>query len=148
MADFIFNNAKGRIRTFAELAGSDDAIVVVPIETTGIEADATLKDYDDLAALLAGASNEQTTLGRKSLTSALTVTIDDTNDRVDIDAPDQVWTGTAGNAVSALVWCYDSDTTGGGDASIVPMSKHDFVFTPDGTDVTAVVAAAGLMRAA
>lgn len=148
MSDFIFNNAKGRIRTFAELAGSNDAIVVVPIETSGIEADSTLRDYDDLSALLAGSSNEQTTLGRKTITSALTVTVDDTNDRVDIDAPDQVWTGTAGNAVSALVWCYDSDTTGGGDASIVPMSKHDFVFTPDGTDVTAVVAAAGLMRAA
>lgn len=146
MADFIFNNALGRIRTFAELAGTNDAIVVVPVEATGLETDSTLRDYDDLAALLAGSTNEQTALGRKSLTSALTVTIDDTNNRVDIDAPDQVWTGTSGNAVGALVWCYDADTTGGGDASIVPMSKHDFSFTPDGTDVTAVVAAAGLMR--
>ncbi|GIH26062.1 hypothetical protein Aph01nite_43720 [Acrocarpospora phusangensis] len=146
MADLILNNALGRIRTFAELAGSNDAIVVVPLEASGLEADATLRDYDDLASLLAGSSNEQTTLGRKSLTSALTVTVDDTNNRVDIDAPDQVWTATAGNAVGALLWCYDSDTTGGGDASIVPMSKHDFSFTPDGTDVTAVVAAAGLMR--
>lgn len=146
MADFIFNNALGRIRTFAELAGTNDAVVVVPVEATGLEADGTLRDYDDLSTLLAGATNEQSTLGRKSITSALTVTIDDTNNRVDFDAPDQVWTGATGNGVGALLWCYDSDTTGGGDATIVPMSKHDFAFTPDGTDITAVVAAAGLMR--
>lgn len=147
MADFVFNNAKGRIRTFAELAGANDGLVVVPIEATGIEADGTLKDYDDLQSLLAGTSNEQTTLGRKTITSPLTVTIDDINDWVDIDAPDQVWTATAGNAVAALLWCYDPDTTGGTDGDIIPISKHDFAFTPDGTDVTAVVAASGLLRA-
>lgn len=146
MADWIANNALGRIRTFAELPATNDAIVVVPVEAAGLEADATLRDYDDLASALAGTTNEQTTLGRKTITSALTVTIDDTNNRVDIDAPDQVWTSATGNAVGALIWCYDGDTTGGGDASIVIMSKHDFAFTPDGTDITAVVAAAGLMR--
>lgn len=146
MADWIANNALGRIRTFAELPATNDAIVVVPVEATGLEADGTLRDYDDLAAALAGSTNEQTTLGRKTITSALTVTIDDTNNRVDIDAPDQVWVGATGNGVGALIWCYDADTTGGGDASIVIMSKHDFAFTPDGTDITAVVAAAGLMR--
>lgn len=147
MSDFVFNNAKGRIRTFAELAGTNDALIVVPLEASGLETDTTLKDYDDLATLLAGASNEQTSLGRKTITTPLTVTIDDTNDRVDIDAPDQVWTATSGNAVGALLWCYDADTTGGTDANIIPVSKHDFSFTPDGTDVTAVVAAAGLLRA-
>ena len=79
MANFVFNIAKGRLRTYAELAGTNDALILVPIETTGIEADATLKDYDDLAALLAGTSNEQTTAGRKTITAA-TVTVDDTND--------------------------------------------------------------------
>ncbi|WP_030506371.1 hypothetical protein [Microbispora rosea] len=147
MSDFVFNNAKGRIRTFAELAGSNDALIVVPLEASGLEADGTLKDYDDLASLLAGASNEQTSLGRKTITTPLTVTIDDTNDRVDIDAPDQVWTATSGNAVGALLWCYDGDTTAGTDANIIPVSKHDFSFTPDGTDVTAVVNSSGLLRA-
>jgi len=148
VADFIFNIAKGIIKHYASLPATNDALIVVPIETTGIEADGTLKDHDTLATLLAGTSNEQTTLGRKTVNSGIIITVDDTNDRVDIDAPDQTWTGTAGNAVSALLWCYDPDTTGGTDADIVPVSKHDFVFTPDGTDVTAVVAAAGLLRAA
>lgn len=147
MADLIFNIAKGMIKYYASLPATDDALIVVPLESSGIEADATLKDYDDLASLLAGSSNEQTSLGRKTVNSGIVITVDDTNDRVDIDAPDQVWTATSGNAVGALLWCYDGDTTAGTDANIVPVSKHDFSFTPDGTDVTAVVAAAGLLRA-
>jgi hypothetical protein len=147
MSDFVFNNAKGMIRYYASLPATNDAFIVVPLESSGIETDSTLKDYDDLASLLAGTSNEQTSLGRKTVNSGIVITVDDTNDRVDIDAPDQVWTATSGNAVGALLWCYDGDTTAGTDANIVPVSKHDFSFVPDGTDVTAVVAAAGLLRA-
>jgi len=147
MADLIFNIAKGMIKYYASLPATNDALIVVPLESSGIEADGTLKDYDDLSSLLAGTSNEQTSLGRKTVNSGIVITVDDTNDRVDIDAPDQVWTGTLGNPVGALLWCYDPDTTTGDDGDIIPVSKHDFSFTPDGTDVTAVVAAAGLLRA-
>src|SRR5215211_8913369 len=101
--DFTFNNAMGRLRTFAELPAANDALIVVPIETTGLEADGTLRDYDDLLALLAGASNEQTTLGRKTISASVTVTVDDTNNRVDIDTPDQVWTAGTGNAIAKLL---------------------------------------------
>lgn len=118
------------------------------LEAASIETDATLKDYDDLSALLAGTSNEQTTLGRKTISSSITVTVDDTNDRVDIAIPDQVYTAAAGNATGAVLFCYDGDTTGGTDSNIVPMSKHDFTTTPDGSDLTVDVPAAGAMRAA
>ncbi|TQS30043.1 hypothetical protein [Microbispora sp. KK1-11] len=147
MADWVANIAKGMIKYYASLPATNDALIVVPLEASGLEADSTLKDYDDLASLLAGSTNEQTSLGRKTVNSGIVITVDDTNDRVDIDAPDQVWTSTSGNAVGALLWCYDGDTTAGTDANIVPVSKHDFSFVPDGTDVTAVVAAAGLLRA-
>ncbi len=147
MSDFVFNVSKGIIKHYASLPATNDALIVVPLEASGIETDTTLKDHDDLETLLAGTSNEQTSLGRKTVTTGIVITVDDTNDRVDIDAPDQVWTATSGNAVGALLWCYDADTTGGTDANIIPVSKHDFSFTPDGTDVTAVVAAAGLLRA-
>jgi hypothetical protein len=43
--------------------------------------------------------------------------------------------------------CYDNDTTAGTDANIVPMTKHDFTVTPDGTDITGVIATAGFGRA-
>jgi hypothetical protein len=36
-----------------------------------------------------------------------------------------------------LLVCYDSDTTGGTDANIVPISCHDFPITPDGSNVEA-----------
>lgn len=144
--DFVFNNAKGRVRAYAELPNASDALVLVPIETTNIEADSTLKDYDDLSALLAGSSNEQTTIGRKSVTSA-TITVDDTNDRVDIDVADQTYTGPTGNPVGKFLWCYDSDTGAGTDANIVPMTAHAVSWTPDGNDANIVINAAGIFRA-
>lgn len=146
MADLVFNIAKGKVKYYCELPAANDALIVIPIEATGLEADATLKDYDDVAALIAGSSNEQTTLGRKTITSA-TITVDDTNDRVDIDIADQVWTASAGNGVGALLVAYDPDTTGGTDSTLVPLTKHDFAVTPDGTDITAQIAAAGFYRA-
>ena len=39
------------------------------------------------------------------------------------------------------------DTTAGTDANIVPLTMHDFVVTPDGSDITAQIAAAGFYRA-
>lgn len=146
MADFCFNVSKGKVKYYSELPASNDALIVVPIETTGIEADSTMKDYDDLAALLAGSSNEQTTMGRKTITS-VTVTVDDTNDRVDIDIADPVWIGATGNAISKLLVCYDPDTTTGTDSTLVPLTAHDFAVTPDGSDVTAQINAAGFFRA-
>lgn len=139
MASFVFNIALGRERTFAELGAANDALVAIPLETSGIESDATLRDKDDVAALVAGATNEQTTMGRVTLTN-VTVTVDDTNDRVNIDCDDLVWSGATGNPISAIVIAYDGDTTGGTDANIVPLTKHDFAATPDGTTITATVA--------
>lgn len=146
MADIVFNIAKGRVAELAALAAADDALIVVPIETAGIVTDATMRDYDTLAALLGGASNEQTTMGRVTATT-VTVTVDDSNDRVDVDMDDVTWAAAAGNAISALVVCYDADTTGGTDANIVPITKHDFVVTPDGSDIVAQVPTGGFYRA-
>lgn len=139
MADFVFNIAKGKVKYYAELPAANDALVVIPLESAGIEADATLKDYDTVSALLAGTTNEQTTAGRKTVTS-VTVTVDDANDRLDLDFADQTWTGLTGNAIGALLIAYDPDTTGGTDADLVPLTKHDWAVTPDGSDVTATVA--------
>jgi hypothetical protein len=147
MADFVFNNVKGEVKTLCGLPAANDALIVVLLEAAGVEADATLKDYDALDTLLAGASNEQTNQARKVISASVTITVDDTNDRVDIDIPDQVWTALGGSAVGDLLVCYDGDTTGGTDANIRPLTCHDWAITPDGSDVTAVVATAGFYRA-
>ncbi|GIJ51318.1 hypothetical protein Val02_82040 [Virgisporangium aliadipatigenens] len=138
MADFVFNIAKGMTSYYGGLPATNDAFVVIPIEASGVEADSVLRDYDNVSVLLAAATNEQTTMGRKTITS-VTVTVDDTNDRVAIDTADVTWTGATGNAISDLLLAYDGDTTGGTDANLVPMSWHDFSITPDGSDVTATV---------
>lgn len=148
MADVVFNIAKGRVAELAALGAANDALIAVPIETSGIESDATLIDYNDLAAILAAANNEQTSnMTRKTLAS-VTVTVDDTNNRVDVDAADITWSAATGNAISAIIICYDADTTGGTDSALVPLVKLDAVATPAGGDITYSFNAAGFFRAA
>ena len=140
MANFVFNNQLAKFgSTISNLPGANDAMILVPIETSGIEADATLRDYDDLSALLAGTSNEQTTAGRKTITS-ITPTVDDTANNYTVDCADQVYSTGSSNAVSAFVMCYDSDTTTGTDSAVLPISKHDVSWTPDGSTMTLGIA--------
>jgi len=155
MADIVINQALGRIRTFADNAAggvANAAFILVLLQAA--EADGTIRDYDDLAALLGAAGNTEATFtnyARKTISGAsITVTVDDTNDRVDIDVPDQTWTSAGGvtnNTLTDALFCYDADTTVGTDANITPMSLHDFPVTTDGSDITLQVAAAGLLRA-
>lgn len=146
MADLIFNVAKGRIAYYASLPAANDALKLVPIQTTGIVSDATMRDYTDLASLLAGASDEQTTMGRKTLTG-VTVTVDQSNDRVDLDAADVTYTAATGNAISAVVIVYDPDGTSPVDANMIPLVKLDCVISPDGSDVLLQFNSAGFARA-
>lgn len=154
MADIVLNQALGRIRTFADnAAGAVANAAFVLLLLKAAEADDALRDHDDLAALLAGTSDEAdfTNYARKTIADAsVTVTVDDTNNRVDIDVPDQTWTaagGAANNTLTDALVGYDADTTTGTDANIIPVSLHDFAVTTDGSDLTLQVAAAGLLRA-
>ena len=139
MANIVFNMALGKVKYYAELPATNDALIMVPLELTGLVADSVMRDYDNLSLLLAGASNEQTTVGRKTLAS-VTVTVDDTNDWVALDAADVTWTAPTGNAVGAVVICYDPDTTGGTDADLIPLTKHDVTGSPDTNNFTLTIA--------
>lgn len=155
MADFVFNIAKGRVAELYNRVDSNDpanSVLVVAILDANGDTDATMKDRDDFTALIGGTANEVTNSGyaRKVLTDSDIVAFapDDTNDRVDLDIPDQTWTAVgAGTAWTDLIVGYDNDSTGGTDANIIPLTLHDFAVTPDGTDITAVIAAAGFFRA-
>lgn len=151
MADFVFTIAAGKAAYYATLPAANDALIVVLLKSTGLEADGTLRDYDDLAALLAAANDEAdfTNYVRKTGAS-VTVTLDDTNNRADADLADITWTaagGASNNTLGKLLVCYDPDTTGGTDSSIIPLTAHDFTATTDGSDITATIAAAGFFRA-
>lgn len=142
MANIVFNIAKGRVVELYNRVENNDpansAIILVPIETSGLEADATLIDVDTLTALIAGTTNEQTTMGRKTLTDADLAALpapDDTNDRYEVSLPTVTWTAASGNAISKIAVCYDNDTTTGTDANIIPMCMFDFAMTPSGADI-------------
>ncbi len=158
MADQVFNIAKGRAVEWYNRVKSNDpansAFIVLLLKVA--ESDATLIDYDNLSALLAGANTEAgfTNYGRKTITDAELDALpapDDSNNRFDIDIPDQVWVDAGGGADDTLVKlliCYDADTTGGDDTNILPVAHYDFAVTTDGNDLTAEIDAAGFYRAA
>lgn len=146
MANGVFNIAKGKVKYYTELPAASDALIIVPLESAGLETDDVLNNYDDLAALLTATNNEQTTMGRKTVTT-VTNTVDDTGNTFDADFADPVWAAATGNAVGKLLVCYDGDTAAGTDANIIPLTYHDFAVTPDGSDITGTVAASGFYRA-
>jgi len=144
MADIVFNIAKGRAVELYNRVDSNDpansALILVPVDV-GATTDATIRDFDTLAAILAGGVTERTTGGwnRKTLTDSdlAALSVDDTNDRFEFTIPDQTWTAVTTGAVTDLILCYDNDTTGGTDANIIPIAMFDFPITPDGSDVVA-----------
>jgi ABC-type transport system substrate-binding protein len=138
MATITFNVALGRAAALAALPAASDALILIPLESSGLEADSVLKDKDDFAAVVAGTTNEQTTVGRKTL-SSVTVTVNDTLDRVEIDAADVVWTSPTGNAIGAMVVVYDPDSGTGTDADLIPVTKADVTWSPDGTTFTLAI---------
>ena len=155
MADQVFNIALGRIAELYNRVDLNDPAnaVLTIVVVVSTDTDATIKDLDTLALVLAEALTAEVTntnYARIELvdTDLAAFAPDDTNDRVDLDIADQTWTAVAaGDNWTDLMICYDSDSTGGTDANIVPLAWYDFVITPDGSDITAVINAAGFFRA-
>lgn len=152
MANGVFNIARGRAAYYATLPAASDALIVVLLKSAGLVADDTLNDYVDLAAILAGASDEAdfTNYARKAVTASVTVTIDNAANLVDADLPDQTWAAAGGatnNVLGKLLICYDADTGAGTDSAIIPLTYHDFSATTDCSDLTAQIASTGFFRA-
>lgn len=145
MANLVTNVGKGRFVYYATLPAASDSLIAVVLEAAGLESDDALQDYNDLAALLAGPSNEQTTMGRKTLANVV-VNKNDSANTVSIDCDDVTWTAATGNATGKLLVCY-VPATGAADNTIIPLTLHDFNVTPDGTDITVQINAAGLATA-
>lgn len=154
MANQVFNIALGRsVEFYNRVKNNDPAaseLVVAILATAGLESDATLKDFNTFAEVVAGTTNEVTNSGyaKKVLGDAdlLAWAPDDGNDRWDLDIPDQTWTAVAaGDGWSKAVINYDpvgSQTH----SDMIPMTHHDFVVVPDGSDITMQVNAAGFFR--
>ena len=149
MANFVYNQGLGKGAEWGARINANDptnsVFIIEAIATTAT--DATLKDLDDFAAIEADANTAEVTqsgYARKTINDAsgMTVTIDDTNDRTDVDTADQTWTAVAsgGSAWTDLVFGYDSDSTAGTDSGVKPLTQNDFAITTDGSDITATIA--------
>ena len=146
MADFIFNIAKG---AFVEKI-RDSASVVLILLLKAAEADATLKDRDTVALVLAEAGNTEADFTNYARKTGLTgtITVDDTNDRVDVDLPDQTWSsagGASNNTLTDLIVAYEESAA---DSGRIPLANFDFAVTTTGADVGVQFNASGFARAA
>ena len=135
MTSFVFNVVKGRVASYLDLVPANSALVVVPIELGGLELPSVLEDKTSLSDVLSGTTNEQTTLGRKTLT-AVTAGVDNSLDRYSASLTAQTWTAATGNQVGGVLICYDADTTSGTDSDLVPLTFHEWNVTPSGDDIT------------
>src|ERR1043165_6473172 len=145
--DGVFNIAKGKVGGYYDRVKNNDpansGIVFVVLSTT--PTDATLKDCDTLAAVIAAGGVEATNSGyvRKTLTDAdlAASAPDDTNDRMPLDTGDFLYSAVsaAGGAWVKGIYCYDPDVTGGTDADLIPLTFHNLAITPDGNNVTIAV---------
>lgn len=151
--DGVFNVALSAWRTYLGLPAANDALVVVLLKAAGLPAEGTLRDFATLADILASSADEAdfTNYARKIVTASITITQDNVNDLVDGDLPDQEWNpagGASNNTLGKILFCYDPDTTGGGDNTIIPLTYHNFTATTDGNPLLARVATAGFVRGA
>lgn len=145
MANGIFNISKGSFVEKIRDAASNVGIIILKAN----ESESTLLDRADVAAILAEAGNTEADFTNYARKTGITgvITVDNTNDRVDVDFPDQTFSsagGASNNTLTKLVTYYEDSAS---DAGRVPMSHHDFAATTDGNDLIAQVNAAGAMRA-
>lgn len=160
MANIVFNIAKGEVNAYVKRVVNNDpansALVIVLLKTA--EADGVLQDYDTLGAILSaggGTANVEanfTNYARKVLTNTelSAPTVDDAGNQQYSDAPDQTYVSAGGavnNAIVKMLICYDSDTTSGTDANLVPLVALDWVITTDGNDLVAVFGSTGFFGA-
>ncbi|GAA0954189.1 hypothetical protein [Nonomuraea longicatena] len=154
MADFTFNAAKGRVVEFyrqVKAGPPGAALVMVVLAAAAIEADGLMNDRVSLADVLTG-STEASNAGyeRKALLSAdlAEVVVDNVNDRVDLDIPDQTYVNVqaAGGAWGKILICYRPGSVVP-DSQIIPLTAHDFPMIPDGANIVVQTDAIGFYRA-
>lgn len=113
------------------------------------QAASTLIDHATVAAMLAAANTEAnfTNYARKTGLTG-TITVDNTNDRVDVDMADQTFVdagGVSNNTLTKAIIAYQESAS---DAGRIPLTHHDCAAVTDGNDIQIVFNASGFGRAA
>lgn len=142
--ELVFNVAKGRFAYYGSLPAANDALKYILLVAAGLVSDATLKDYDDVAAILAGASDEATfTSYARQTATGVVVTVDDTADTVSLDTADPSFSNGSSQAQGKIVLAYDDDTTSGTDANLVPVFADNYALTTPGSGTVSYTVATG-----
>lgn len=144
MANFVHNRAKGAVAEMVRDSAAALGVLLLKVADT----DDAMKDFDDVAALLAGTPDEATFTNYARKTGLTgTITVDDTNNRVDVDLPDQTWSAAGGASNDTLTDAVVFYENAAADATRIPCTNHDFPVTTDGSDLSIVFNAAGFFRA-
>lgn len=155
MGNLITTQGLGYINAYADRVNDSDpanAVLVLAL-WTGTETDDNLGDADTFTAVAATSVTESTATNYARIvlddTDISGTVVDDATNTRTFDIADQVWSSLGpGTAITRLIVGYDSDSTAGTDANIIPLAIYDFSITPNGGDVTAQPSASGLWSAA
>jgi hypothetical protein len=149
MANLVTDISLGKSIEYHDRVNSSDptnaVLVLLVLAEANLEADSLLRAYATLSALLAGASAEVTNTGYNRIilddTDIVASVTDTSLHRTTVTFPIQTFpTISAGDSWSKLVVGYDSDSTGGTDANIIPVAFFDLriegvPIVPNGNDI-------------
>jgi hypothetical protein len=140
MANGVFNISKG---FDWDWVADDPRVMLLKVA----QADATLEDHDTISAILGAANTEAdfTNYARTALTGEA-ISIDDTNNRSEMDANNVTWSSAGGASNNTLVKLIVYLEGGGTDGTRIPVSHHDFAITTNGGDLTAQFDAQGIIQ--
>lgn len=144
-----FDVSLGREVEFYSRVDSNDpansALILLVLASSGLEADSVLRTYATVSALLAASNNEVTNTGYARITltdaSLSAYTVDTTNHTITLPLSNQTFTTiSAGDSWRKLVVAYDSDTTSGTDANLIPVCHLDLLIdgvavVPNGNNI-------------
>lgn len=145
MTNFTFTIAAGRGVRYCDLALGTDRLAIVLLQSSGYQGDATVRNYNTLANILATANLEATftNYARIFVTSGITITPDTTNHKNTVSIANLTWSAAGGvtnNTLAKLLICYQP-TSGATDAQTVPLFSCDVSATTSGSDYKATIAA-------
>lgn len=147
--DFSFNVALGREVEFWNRVNDNDPTNAIlrcmVLAAAGLETDVVLRAKTTFADILSGTTNEATNTGysRVSFTDAdiAAYTVDHAARSITLALPSIITQSpAAGDSWAKFIIGYDSDSTGGTDSGIIPITAHDLLYqesviVPDGSPV-------------
>ena len=154
MADKVAVASLGRARTWADSINAGSAKLGVVLLAAGMEADTTLIQRMTLAEVLGVAQNKEAawsggTAYQRLIYSAVTVTVNAANARIDLDVADPFWLAAASQATKydlGKVGFFYTPSAGSANSSWLPFSWTDFPVTADGSKLQPELDAAGFYR--